>query len=297
MRKTEVDLKKLIDDSIYIIRWAKANYRNPAVMWSTGKDSTTMLHLIKTAFFGKIPFPVIHLDTGCKLPEIYEFRDKLAKKWKFKLIIGKNEKALKKGVSPDIDGHFNCCTALKTEALKLVLKKYKFDALIMSIRRDEHYIRNMERYFSPRDKDGIWRFVREKTEEELKEGDAPFVSEQPIELFNLFQTDFGPNCSHVRVHPILHWTELDIWRYMKKNKIPFNPLYCADYVKKNFGWKNKRFRSLGCEPCTVPIDSSASTIDDILEELKTTDIEERSGRSQDKEKEQVMRRLRSLGYM
>jgi len=274
MRTTIVDLKKLIDDSIYIIRWAKSNYKNPAVMWSTGKDSTTMLHLIKTAFLGKVPFPVIHLDTGCKFPEIYEFRDMIAKEWNLNLIVGTNE-----------------------EALKNLLKKHKFDALIMSIRRDEHYIRNMERYFSPRDKDGIWRFVRTKSEEEMKEGDAPFVSEQPLELFNLFQTDFGPNCSHVRVHPILHWTELDVWRYIKKNNIPFNPLYRSDYVKKKFGWKNKRFRSLGCQPCTVPVDSSAKIIDDIIEELKTTEVEERSGRSQDKEKEQVMRRLRTLGYM
>jgi len=297
MRTTIVDLKKLIDDSIYIIRWAKSNYKNPAVMWSTGKDSTTMLHLIKTAFLGKVPFPVIHLDTGCKFPEIYEFRDMIAKEWNLNLIVGTNEEALKKRMSPDKNGHFNCCTALKTEALKNLLKKHKFDALIMSIRRDEHYIRNMERYFSPRDKDGIWRFVRTKSEEEMKEGDAPFVSEQPLELFNLFQTDFGPNCSHVRVHPILHWTELDVWRYIKKNNIPFNPLYRSDYVKKKFGWKNKRFRSLGCQPCTVPVDSSAKIIDDIIEELKTTEVEERSGRSQDKEKEQVMRRLRTLGYM
>ncbi len=165
----------------------------------------------------------------------------------------------------------------------------------MSIRRDEHEMRNIERYFSPRDKEFKWHFVRPKTKEELKEGDAPFVSEQPIELFGLFQSDFGSNCSHVRVHPILHWTELDVWRFIKRENIPVNPLYFADYVEKAYGWKNKRFRSLGCQPCTSPIDSKASTIDEIIEELKTTDIEERSGRSQDKE--QIMRRLRSLGYM
>ena len=175
--------------------------------------------------------------------------------------------------------------------VKDVLKKHKFDALIMSIRRDEHYMRNLERYYSPRDKKFKWHLVRPKTKSELKEGDAPFVSEQQVEFagWNLFQTDFGKNCHHVRVHPILHWNELDIWEYIKEKKLPINPLY---YSKNGY-----RYRSLGCMPCTVPIKSNAKTIDDIIEELKTTTIEERAGRSQDKEKEQMMRRLRAMGYM
>ncbi len=287
MKKTEVDLKELEKKSIFIIREAKAQFKNPAVMWSTGKDSTAMLTLIRKTFYGEIPFPVIHLDTNFKFPEIYKFRDKIAKEWNLNLIVGKNEEALKVGTSPKTTSKFDCCTALKTEALRLVLKKYKFDALIMSIRRDEHEMRNIERYFSPRDKELKWHFVRPKTKEELKGGDAPFVSEQQVELWNLYQSDFGPNCSHVRVHPILHWTELDIWRFIKRENIPLNPLY--------FSVNGKRFRSLGCMTCTSPIKSNAKNIDEIIEELKTTDIEERAGRSQDKE--QIMRRLRSLGYM
>jgi sulfate adenylyltransferase subunit 2 len=291
-------LKDFEQKSIFIIREAYAQFKNLAVLWSTGKDSTTMLWLIKKAFFGEIPFPVIHIDTGRKFKEIYEFRDKIAKEWNLKLIIAKNEEALKNGISWE-NSRLNCCNALKTEALKKVVRKYKFDALIVSIRRDEHAMRNIERYFSPRDKNFKWHIIRKKTKKEMKEGDAPFVSLQPIELagWDLFWSDFGPNVSHVRVHPLLHWREIDIWEYIKREKIPVNPLYFAKYVEKEYGLKNKRYRSLGCQPCTFPIDSKASTIDEIIEELRKTKTEEREGRAQDKENEEAMRKLRALGYM
>ena len=294
--RAETNLKELEEKSIFIIREAKAQFKNPAVLWSTGKDSTTMLWLVKKAFYGTVPFPVVHLDTGYKFPEIYEFRDKIAKEWNLNLVIGKRSNI---NFHPDKCGHFNCCTELKTNALKDVLKKHRFDALIMSIRWDEHHIRNLERYCSPRDKEFKWHLVRPKTKEEMKEGDAPFVSEQQIEFagWNLFQTDFGPNCDHTRVHPILHWREFDIWRFIKQENLPINPLYRADYVERKYGWKNMRFRSLGCECCTKPVKSNAKTIDEIINYLKMTNVEERSGRSQDKEKEQVMRRLRAMGYM
>jgi len=294
--KAETSLDDLIDKSIFIIREARSQFKKVGVLWSTGKDSTAMLSLIKNAFFGEVPFPVIHLDTGYKFKEIYEFRDKIAKEWNLNLIIGRRDNS---NFHPDKCGHFNCCSELKTNALRDVLKEHKFEALIMSIRRDEHYMRNLERYYSPRDKELKWHIVRPKTESEMKDGDAPFVSQQPIEFagWNLFQSDFGPLTDHVRVHPILHWSELDIWRYIKREKLPFNPLYRANYVEKRFNLKNKRFRSLGCECCTVPVDSKAKTIDEIIGYLKNTDVEERSGRSQDKEKEQVMRRLRAMGYM
>ncbi len=255
-----------------------------------------MLSLIRKAFFGTVPLPVIHLDTGYKFPEIYKFRDKVAKQWNLNLIIGKRDNT---DFHPEKCGHFKCCTELKTNVLKDVLKKHKFDALIMSIRRDEHYMRNLERFYSPRDKEFKWHFVRPKTKEELKEGDAPFVSQQHIEFagWDLFQHDFGSDTNHVRVHPILHWRELDIWRYVKQEGLPMNSLYFADYVEKVFGWKNKRFRSLGCQCCTDPVESTAKNVDEIIEYLRTTYVEERSGRSQDKEKEQVMRRLRAMGYM
>jgi sulfate adenylyltransferase subunit 2 len=299
MRRSEIDLNELEQKSIFILREACAQFKRPAVLWSTGKDSTTMLWLCKKAFFGKIPFPVIHIDTSYKFPEIYEFRDRISKEWNLKLIIAKNEEALKKGISPETTSRFNCCTALKTEALKQVIRKYKFDALILSIRRDEHVMRNIERYFSPRDKEFKWHIIRPKTPEEMKEGDAPFVSLQPVELvgWNLFWSDFGPNVDHVRVHPMLHWREIDVWRYIKREKLPVNPLYFANYVEKKYELKNKRYRSLGCKCCTTPVESSASTIDEIIEELEITEVEERVGRAQDKEDEEMMRKLRSLGYM
>jgi len=285
--KSNGPMKDLISKTEYILKEVRSRFKNPAVLWSTGKDSTCMLHLIRSTFFGKVPFPVIHLDTGRKFPEIYEFRDMLAHEWNLNLIIGKNEEAMKRGVSPERDGHFFCCTALKTEALKQVLRKHRFDALILSIRRDEHYMRNIERYFSPRDKKFKWHIVRPKTRGEM--GDAPFESLQSVELWNLYQTDFGEECSHVRVHPILHWTELDVWRYTKRENLPVNPLY--------FARNGLRYRSLGCRCCTSPIKSASSSIDEIIQELETTKTPERAGRAQDKEREFTMRRLRSLGYM
>jgi sulfate adenylyltransferase subunit 2 len=276
-------MRELVSKSEYILREVRSRFRNPAVLWSTGKDSTCMLSLIRN-LFGEVPFPVVHLDTGRKFPDIYEFRDKLSKEWGLNPIVARNEEALGR-VSPE--NHMECCNALKTETLKQVLRKHGFDALIMSIRRDEHYMRNLERFFSPRDEEFRWHIVRPKEPGEV--GDAPFESLQNPELWDLYQTDFGEDCSHVRVHPILHWTELDIWRYTKENNLPVNPLY--------FSRDGKRFRSLGCMPCTTPIQSSASNIDEIISELETTRIPERSGRAQDKEREETMRKLRSLGYM
>lgn len=263
-------LEKLEKNSIALIREAKAQFKKPAVLWSTGKDSTAILGLCKKAFFGKIPFPIVHIDTGYKFPEIYEFRDKVAKEFGFNLIITRNEEAIRKNMSPK-KGALDCCTALKTESLKTLLKQKKYDALIMAIRRDEHGIRAKERKFSPRDENFHWNYT-----------------EQPAELWNLFVKP-SEDFSHMRVHPILTWTELNVWEYMKKENLPVNPLYFA----KN----GKRYRSLGCMPCTVPVDSTASTIDEIMEEIKTSQTTERAGRSQDKEKAYMMQKLRSLGYM
>ncbi len=280
-------MKKLIQTSIKILRETKSRYKNPAIMWSTGKDSTASLALCRMSFFNTIPFPVIHLDTGYKFKQMYEYRDKLAKEWNMNLIVGQNTEALRMGMGPK--QRFDCCHALKTVSLKQLIEKENFDAIIVSIRRDEHYVRNVEHVFSPRTKKGEWNLLREKTEEESKEGDAPFVSLREVELrgWELYQTHFGEDTSHVRVHPILHWDEIDIWHFIKEYNIPFNPMYLS---------KNEyRYRSLGCEPCTEPIRSEASTIDEIVKELETIDSPERAGRAQDKEK--IMRKLRALGYM
>jgi len=263
-------LQQLEQKSISLLREMKAQFKNIACLWSTGKDSTAVVWLCKKAFMGKIPFPIIHIDTGYKFPEIYTFRDKIAEEWGFNLVVAKNEEALKNGMNPKT-GRLDCCTLLKTEALKTLLRQEKYDALILAIRRDEHGIRAKERYYSPRDEEFRWNYT-----------------DQPAELWDLYVKP-SEDFSHMRVHPILHWTELDVWLYVQQEKLPINPLY---YAKDG-----KRYRSLGCMPCTVPIDSNASTIDEIVEELKTSKTPERAGRAQDKEKAYMMQKLRSLGYM
>ncbi|MFH0832891.1 MAG: sulfate adenylyltransferase subunit CysD [Candidatus Aenigmatarchaeota archaeon] len=286
--KSETDLAELENKSIFILREVKSRFKKPAVLWSTGKDSTTMLWLIKRAFFGEIPFPVIHIDTGYKPPEIYQFRDKLAKEWGFNLLVAKNDAEIEKGTSPFTTSKFDCCTRLKTMALKQLIEKERFDAIIVSIRRDEHGIRSYERYMSPRDKEFRWKIFQK---EAARTGDSGFKSLQDTELsgWMLFETDFGPECNHVRVHPILHWCEIDVWRYIRQEKMPINPLY--------YSRNGERYRSLGCKPCTNPIKSDASSIDEIITELETTSEEERAGRAQDKEDEYTMQKLRALGYM
>jgi sulfate adenylyltransferase subunit 2 len=264
------ELSDLENKSIYIIREAYAEFKKPAVLWSTGKDSTAALWLCRKSFFGKIPFPVIHIDTGYKFKQMYKFRDGIAAEWGFDLIVAENEEARKAGVGPH-NGKFECCTQLKTQALMQCLEKNGFDALILAIRRDEHGIRAKERYFSPRDEDFKWDYKN-----------------QPLEMWDQYQS-IAEDKTHTRVHPILHWRELDVWEYVKQEKLPVNPMY--------FARDGKRYRSLGCEPCTLPIDSDAKNIEEIVEELRTTKIAERSGRAQDKERAFTMQKLRALGYM
>ncbi len=264
-------LTELENRSVYILREAHAQFKNIGCMWSVGKDSTAILWLCRKAFFGKIPFPIIHIDTGHKFPKMYEFRDNLVKEWNMELLIADNKEAKARGVGPNSADKLLCCTELKTNALKQLLEKERFDALILAIRRDEHGIRAKERYFSPRDKKFQWDYKN-----------------QPPEMWNLYKK-LSDEKMHVRIHPILHWTEFDIWAYVQREGIPTNPLYFA----KN----GKRYRSLGCVPCTNPIDSNADTIDKIVEELRNSKTSERAGRAQDKEKAYMMQKLRALGYM
>ena len=265
-----LELKDLENRSVYMLREALAEFKRPAVLWSTGKDSTATLWLCRKAFFGKIPFPVIHIDTTYKFKQMYAFRDNLAKEWGMDLIVARNEEAIKEGVGPE-SSKFECCTRLKTQALMKCLGEHKFDALILAIRRDEHGIRAKERYFSPRDGDFKWDY-----------------KDQPLEMWDQYQSTTKDK-THTRVHPILHWRELDVWEYVKQEDLPSNPMY--------FAKDGKRYRSLGCEPCTNTVDSNASTIDEVVEELKVTKIAERSGRAQDKEQAFTMQKLRALGYM
>lgn len=263
-------LDELEDQSIFIVREAYSQFRKVAMLWSIGKDSTTLLWLIRKAFFGKIPFPVVHIDTTYKFKEIYEFRDKYAEKWGLDLIIARNEDAIKKEICPE-KGKFQCCTELKTDALKKAIEKHGFRALYLAIRRDEHGIRAKERIFSPRDEDFEWDYKN-----------------QPPELWDQYKTKAKEE-EHLRIHPLLGWREIDIWEYIKREDIPMVSLY--------FAKDGKRYRSIGCECCCSPVDSDADTIDKIVEELKTSKISERAGRAQDKESAYVMQKLRALGYM
>jgi len=240
------------------------------MLWSIGKDSTALLWLVRKAFYGKLPFPVMHLDTGHKFQEIYQFRDKYAREWGLDLIVYKNQAAIDRGVCPD-KGKLECCTELKTNALKDAIAKNNFRALYLGIRRDEHGIRAKERVFSPRDEDFEWNY-----------------REQPPELWDQYKTK-AKDEEHLRIHPLLGWTELDVWEYMKRENIPVVELY--------FSKDGKRYRSIGCETCCNPVDSNAGTVDEIVEEIRTTDVSERSGRAQDKESAYMMQKLRSLGYM
>jgi sulfate adenylyltransferase subunit 2 len=258
------DMDELEEKSTFVIREAVSKFRDVAALWSMGKDSTTMLALARKAFLGKVPFPVIHIDNGIDFPETYQFREELAKRWKLDLIVAESE------IKPEMSG-FSCCGENKTVALKKVMAEYGFDALIVSIRRDEHGVRAKERTISPRDKDFKWNY-----------------KDQPAELWGDYSSKLDEK-GHVRVHPLLDFNEIDVWNYIKQEKIPINPLY--------YSRAGRRYRSLGCTHCTSSIKSEAKNVDDIIRELEVTKTEERSGRDMDKEKLYVMERLRALGYM
>ena len=263
-------LDKLEAQSIYILREAYKKLGKLGMLWSIGKDSTVMLWLAQKAFYGHCPFPLIHVDTKHKIPQMIEYRDNLAKELNLNLIVDTNEEAIKNGMGPH-EGRLKCCKALKTDGLNKVVKDHEFEGLILGIRRDEEGSRSKERVFSERSSDSTWDYAN-----------------QPPELWDQFKTDFKKG-NHIRVHPILHWDEIDIWEYIKRENIPIIDLY--------FSKEGKRYRSLGCAPCTNPIDSNASTLDEIIEELKNTEETERSGRAQDQEDAHAMEKLRKEGYM
>jgi sulfate adenylyltransferase subunit 2 len=262
-------LDELESQSIYIIREAYYHYKKLAVLWSIGKDSTTLVTLVRKAFFGQVPFPALHIDTSYKFPEMYRFRDEYSKKWGMDLVVAQNKEALAAGMK--CDKKLECCNALKTEALKQAIAEHGFEALLLGIRRDEHGIRAKERYFSPRDEKFQWNY-----------------QDQPPELWDQYKSQ-AEEKTHIRVHPLLGWTEVDIWKYLKRENVPITDLY--------FAKDHKRYRSIGCTTCCNPIDSDASTIDEIIEELETTNTSERAGRAQDKENVYTMQKLRALGYM
>ncbi len=268
-------LSELENRSIYIIRESYHQFENLAALWSVGKDSTTLIWLCLKAFFGCIPFPVVYIDTGYHFQEMYDFRDYCVQKWDLDLIVARNEKALAEGMGPDSgegpESKLACCTALKTQALKDCIAEHGFDALLLGIRRDEHGIRAKERYFSPRDRQFQWDYEN-----------------QPPELWDQYSARADEE-THIRVHPLLHWREVDIWRYIEREGLEVVPLY--------FAQAGKRYRSLGCETCCAPVESDAETIQEIIREIEESRVAERSGRAQDKEDAYTMQKLRALGYM
>jgi len=295
--KTLDKLDALESQSVYILREAYREFKSLVMLWSIGKDSTVLLWLARKAFFGHVPFPLVHIDTSYKIPEMIKYRDELALKFNLNMIVGQNTQALKdKRTYPDgaLD-RISCCKALKTDALKNTLSgawprlrlnhkngKYEVDTniepyigVIVGARADEEGSRSKERYFSPRDRNSDWD-----------------VGDQPPELWNQFKTDFAPG-THIRIHPLLDWTELNIWEYIQRENIPITRLY---FDQGN----GKRYRSLGCYPCTTPVDSTAKNVADVVKELregKFKNIAERSGRAQDKEDGGGLETLRKEGYM
>jgi sulfate adenylyltransferase subunit 2 len=290
-------LKNLESQSVYILREAYANFKNLGMLWSMGKDSTVLLWLARKAFFGHVPFPLIHIDTHFKIPEMIKYRDKLVRDMKLTMIVSSNSLALaEKQTFPDgkVD-RLSCCKLLKTDALRAALigegerlyynhetnlyekeiNPEPFTGVIVGARADEEGSRSKERYFSPRDRQNEWD-----------------IAEQPPEFWNLYKTDFLPG-TNVRIHPLLDWTELNIWEYIQVEKIPTVSLYY------NQG-EGKRYRSLGCYPCTFPVESEARNVEEIIAELsvgKFANIAERSGRAQDKDDGGGLETLRREGYM
>jgi len=261
-------IDELEAQSVFIFREAFARLKKLALLWSLGKDSNVMIWLARKAFFGRVPFPVVHVDTGRKFPEMYAFRERFAREWQLDLIVEPCPPV--EMIDPSLPPAARSA-ARKSEGLKLALAKHGFDGLIAGIRRDEEPTRAKERVFSPRGPEGGWD-----------------VRDQPPEFWDQFNASPPPG-AHLRIHPILHWTEVDIWVYTRRENIPIIPLYLAR--------NGQRFRSLGDADITFPVASEASTIDEIIAELAGTKIPERAGRAMDHETEDAFERLRVAGYL
>lgn len=292
-------LELLEAESIYILREVVAQFERPVLLYSVGKDSSVLVRLCQKAFYpGKIPFPLLHVDTGFKFPEMYEFRDKFCKEVGADLLVYRNEKAIAEDTNPHKLGTQRCCALLKTQALLDALKLYNFDAAIGGARRDEEKSRAKERVFSVRDQFGQWD-----------------PRNQRPEIWNLYNGKI-PQGSSVRVFPLSNWTELDVWNYIQAEEIPIVPLYFAkkrivierhgqiipinDPKELKAGEKPEsklcRFRSLGCSPCTGAISSDASDLNLIINEMQTTRSSERATRVIDHDGDASMEKKKREGY-
>ncbi len=309
-------LRQLESESIHIMREVVAEFQNPVMLYSVGKDSSVMVRLAQKAFYpGKFPFPLMHVDTGFKFPEMYEFRDRFCREIGARLIVERNEEMIENGCHPLKIGVDKCCSYLKTGALLDAIRKHGFDAAFGGARRDEEKSRAKERVFSLRDPHGQWD-----------------PKNQRPEVWDLFNTCINEG-ETVRVFPLSNWTEQDVWQYIKLENIPIVPIYYAQerpvIRRKGIlipvsscstvngpGGKGtpggdgqgegtdseeveivmSRFRSLGCIPCTGAIESGSTTIDGIIGEVRRARKSERENRIIDLTSDSSMEQKKKEGY-
>ncbi|MFZ2288580.1 MAG: sulfate adenylyltransferase subunit CysD [Halopseudomonas yangmingensis] len=297
-------LKQLEAESIHIIREVAAEFQNPVMLYSIGKDSAVMLHLARKAFYpGKLPFPVLHVDTGWKFQEMYKFRAKMVEEMDLDLLVHQNPEGLAQNVNPFTHGSAVHTDVMKTQGLKQALDKYGFDAAFGGARRDEEKSRAKERVYSFRDKHHRWD-----------------PKNQRPELWNIYNGKVHKGES-IRVFPLSNWTELDIWQYIYLESIPIVPLYYAaerevvelngalvmidderilqhltPEQKASIQKKMVRFRTLGCYPLTGAVESSADTLPEIIQEMLLAKTSERQGRVIDHDSAGSMEEKKRQGY-
>ncbi len=293
-------LKQLEAESIHIIREVAAEFQNPVMLYSIGKDSAVMLHLARKAFYpGRLPFPVLHVDTGWKFQAMYEFREKMVKEMDLDLLVHQNPEGVAQGINPFTHGSAVHTDVMKTQGLKQALDKYGFDAAFGGARRDEEKSRAKERVYSFRDKHHRWD-----------------PKNQRPELWNVYNGKVHKGES-IRVFPLSNWTELDIWQYIYLESIPIVPLYFAaerPVVERNGSlimvddermpleqgetpeMKQVRFRTLGCYPLTGAVESTAASLPEIIQEMLLTRTSERQGRVIDHDQAGSMEEKKRQGY-
>ncbi|MEL7033404.1 MAG: sulfate adenylyltransferase subunit CysD [Pseudomonadota bacterium] len=293
-------LDRLEAESIHIIREVAAVAENPVMLYSVGKDSAVMLHLAMKAFYPSVPpFPLMHVDTTWKFREMIEFRDRKAAEIGMDLIVHSNQEGIDAGVGPFTHGSSRHTDIMKTQALKQALDKYKFDVAFGGARRDEEKSRAKERVFSFRTAEHRWD-----------------PKNQRPELWNLYNARINPGES-IRCFPISNWTELDIWQYIRREQIEIVPLYYAaerpvvewegsqimvdddrmpEELRATAVMKSVRFRTLGCYPLTGAVESTADTLEDIIQEMLLTKSSERQGRTIDRDQAASMEKKKQEGY-
>ena len=300
LRRLPAHLRRLEAEAIGIMREVAAEFRNPVMLYSIGKDSSVMLHLARKAFFpGRLPFPLLHIDTRWKFREMIAFRDETARRLELELIVHTNEDGLRRGINPIASGSALHTAVMKTEALKQALDRCGFDAAFGGARRDEEKSRAKERIFSLRGANHSWN-----------------PRNQRPELWRLFNTRLGER-ETMRVFPLSNWTEHDVWEYIAAEDISIVPLYFAavrPVVERGGTWimvdddrlplepgekpqsRLVRFRTLGCYPLTGAINSTANTLGEIIAELRDTRRSERQGRLIDSDEDAAMERKKREGY-